>query len=305
MERFRIKCPKCFKPKFWKTSDSRLRCQNCRYLFTPKLNSVNISNKLLKQVVTEFVLGHSTNVILDRVKISKHKLLKTLTLLRIAMTKDLPEVFEGIIEVDETYLGGQMKNKRIKEKFQIKAENKGKKKMSGFGTVKQPAFGILCRKGKVFAKIVSGIEAKDLQPLIEKQVKKGSIICSDTWRGYTGLAAKGYVHRLVEHGKNEYSDKRGGHINGLEGFWGYLKRKLASKGGIRKEKLPLYLGEYVWRYNHKSLLFKEQEKHLLNLWQKENHSLLKYRTLARKIKQNIHLSSILLTPIINILGPKN
>jgi hypothetical protein len=43
----------------------------------------------------------------------------------------------------------------------------------------------------------------------------------------------------------------GNHINGLEGFWGYLKRKLASKGGIRREKLPLYLGEYVWRYNHR------------------------------------------------------
>ena len=43
-----------------------------------------------------------------------------------------------------------------------------------FGTVKQPVFGILCQKGKVFAKIVSGIEAKNLQLLIEGQVKKGS-----------------------------------------------------------------------------------------------------------------------------------
>ena len=111
MERFRIKCPRCFKSKFWKTSDNRLRCKNCHYIFRPKTNLVNISNKLLKQVIVEFVLGHSTNVILERVKISKHKLLKTLTILRIAITKDLPEVFEGIIEVDETYLGGQMKNK--------------------------------------------------------------------------------------------------------------------------------------------------------------------------------------------------
>jgi len=106
---------------------------------------------------------------------------------------------------------------------------------------------------------VPNIEAKDLQPLIERQVKKGSTICSDTWRGYTGLVTKGYVHRLVKHGENEYSDKRGGHINGLEGFWGYLKRKLAAKGGIRKERLPIYLGEYVWRYNHRQFSFKERE----------------------------------------------
>ena len=64
-----------------------------------------------------------------------------------------------------------------------------------------------------------GIEARDLQPLIEKQVKKGSIICSDDWCGYTGLVAKGYMHRLVEHGKNEYSDKKGSHIiRGLLGM---------------------------------------------------------------------------------------
>ena len=51
----------------------------------------------------------------------------------------------------------------------------------------------------------------------------------------------------------------------MEGFWGYLKRKLAAKGGIRKEKLPLYLGEYVWRYNHRKLKLEEQEKLLSNL----------------------------------------
>ena len=60
-----------------------------------------------------------------------------------------------------------------------------------------------------------------------------------------GLAAKGYVHRLVKHHKGEYSDGKGNHINGLEGFWCYLKKRLTAKGGIRKKRLPLYLAEYV------------------------------------------------------------
>ena len=84
-----------------------------------------------------------------------------------------------------------------------------------------------------------------------------------------GVAAKGYVHRLVRHHKGEYSDGKGNHINGLEGFWGYLKRRLTAKGGIRKERLPLYLAEYVWRYNHrndsiqiqKKLILKQLERH--------------------------------------------
>ncbi|GFP28711.1 IS1595 family transposase, partial [Candidatus Hakubella thermalkaliphila] len=179
--------------------------------------------------------------------------------LRMEMTKDIPEVFEGIVEVDETYLGGQMRNKRKEIKIKL-----GKNRR-GFGTVKQPVFGILCREGKVFAEIVPGIEAKDLQPLIEKQVKEGSIICSDGWRAYTGLSVKGYVHRIVYHSQKEYSQKNGRHINSLEGFWGYLKRKLAAKGGIRREKLPLYLGEYVWRYNQRKLSLKEQENRLFEL----------------------------------------
>lgn len=258
MVRRKTKCPKCGKRKFWKTGDGRLKCLRCRKMFVLKNNPCAVPNNLLKQIVSEFILEHSTDVILHRVKVSKHKLLKTLTLLRIAMTKDVPDVFEGIVEVDETYIGGQWKNKRL----EIKAKSMQSKR--GRGTTKQPVFGILCRSGKVFAELIDVAEAETLQPIIEKQVKKGSTICSDTWRGYTGIALKGYVHRTVNHGKSEYSDKRGNHINGLEGFWGYLKRKLSAKGGIRKEKLHLYLGEYVWRYNHRKLNFKEQENTLLS-----------------------------------------
>lgn len=78
------------------------------------------------------------------------------------MTKDVPEVFSGICEVNETYLGGQMKNKRKEIKLKLGRNRRG------FGTVKQPVFGILCREGKVFAEIVNDTEAKDLEPLILK-----------------------------------------------------------------------------------------------------------------------------------------
>lgn len=61
----------------------------------------------MKEVISEFLLEHSTNIILDRIDVSKYKLLKTLILIRIAMTKDVSETFSGIVEVDETYLGGK------------------------------------------------------------------------------------------------------------------------------------------------------------------------------------------------------
>ncbi len=253
-------CPYCkTKTKLWQLKDKRFKCSKCLKRFSLNKGKIKISKKVLKQIISEFVLEHSTNTILERVDISKYKLLKILTITRIEMAKDIPNVFEGIVEVDETYIGGKWKNKSIKNKLKLSKIKRGR------GTLKQPVFGILCRQGKVYAEIVEGVEAKDLQPIIQKKVKQGSIICSDKWRGYTGIAAKGYVHRLVDHSQNEYSDKKGSHINSLEGFWGYLKRKMSAKGGIKREKLYLYLGEYVWRYNHRTLSLKDQENLLFKL----------------------------------------
>lgn len=252
-------CPKCDKArKIYKICDGRYKCSLCKKYFTPNKNLARISKNLLKQIISEFILEHSTNIILDRVDISKYKLLKILTLFRIEMTKDIPEIFEGIVEVDETYLGGKWINKRKSVKLKQKSKR-------GRGTIKQPVFGILCRGGQVWAELIEGVEAEDLQPRIVKKVKKGSTVCSDTWRGYTGIAAKGYVHRLVNHSKHEYSDRKGNHINGLEGFWGYIKRRLSARGGIRRKKLHLFLGEYVWKYNHRNLNFKERENLLFKL----------------------------------------
>lgn len=217
---------------------------------------MRVSRVLARRIVTEFVLEHSTNTVLERVPVSKYRLLKVLARLRAAMLRDVPAVFSGIVEVDETYMGGKWKNRRKN------ARREARKR--GRGTEKQPVFGILCRDGKVWAEVVRGVNATDLQPIIERRVRRGSTVVSDGWKGYTGIATKGYVHRLVDHGKGEYSDRKGGHINGLEGFWGYVKRKFAAKGGIRRERLPLYLGEYVWRYNHRHLSVSERVSWLLH-----------------------------------------
>ena len=204
-----------------------------------------------------FFKGFSSHNIALETGIERKRILRALLHVRGIMAQDIPDVFSGAVEIDETYLGGQWKNKRKSQKVGIAKR--------GRGTQKTPVFGILCRNGKVWAEVVADVEARTLMPLVKQRVKRGSIVYSDTWKSYTGVAAKGYVHRLVEHGKGEYSDGKGNHINGLEGFWGYLKRKLAAKGGIRKERLPLYLAEYVWRYNHRNLTVKQQSDKILNM----------------------------------------
>jgi len=256
-------CPKCQKRKFYRVRRGKLRCKNCLYEFKPKLGGLYLTKGQWKEFLTWFVLSHSLRIIKEQTGLSHYSVFKATRITRQVMFKDVPDDFEGIVEVDETYLGGQKRNKR---KSQLKKDKEilGKESKKGFGTTKQPIFGILCRSGKVHAELVDKTEAKDLIPIITKKVKSGARICSDTWRAYTGLAVRGYVHRTVEHRKKEYT-KGKNHINGLEGFWGYLKRKLAAKGGIQRKYLSLFLGEYVWRYNHRQMNTKEKVNRLLNL----------------------------------------
>jgi len=272
----KVKCPRCLGKKFWKVRRGKLRCKNCRYEFKANKFLLRLNRYQWKKFLKWFLISGRIKVIMEQMKFSKYKVLKCCDFVRRVMLQDIPKVFDGIVEVDETYIGGQWKNKN---KAQRKREIKSKK---GRGTTKQPILGILCRDGKVWAEIIEGVEAKNLQPIIEKKVKKGSTICSDTWRGYTGIATKGYLHRLVNHGKREYVSKEGNHINGLEGFWGYLKRQLYSRGGIRKEKRKLYLGEYVWRYNNRGLSTEEKINKLLGLLKKFD----KFEKCAYNLKRN-------------------
>lgn len=257
----KISCPKCKTKKVYLLSNKKRKCSKCKYEFTPHRLPLYFTRDQWREIIRWFLLELSSHNISLRTGFERRRVLRALTIIRTSLTKDVPEIFSGTVEVDETYLGGQWKNKRKSVRDQ------GSKR--GRGTMKQPVFGILCRNGTVWAEVVNDVGSDTLQTLISKKVTAGSIICSDTWKAYTGIASRGYVHRLVNHGEKQYSDRQGNHINGLEGFWGYLKRKLVSKGGIRREKLPLYLGEYVWRYNHRTENDNVKVKHIIKLLEHE------------------------------------
>jgi len=257
----KMPCPKCRFKKVYVLSNGKRKCSRCKYEFKPHRLPLYLTREQWKEIIRWFLLEQSSLNISLRTRIERKRVLRALTIIRTSLTKDVPKIFSGTVEVDETYLGGQWKNKRRSVREQ------GSKR--GRGTKKQPVFGILCRNGTVWAEVVDDVGAETLQPLISRKVSAGSVVCSDTWKAYTGIASRGYVHRLVNHGEKQYSDGKGNHINGLEGFWGYLKRKLVSKGGIRRERLHLYLGEYVWRYNHRNENDNVKVKRIINLLEHE------------------------------------
>jgi transposase len=125
--------------------------------------------------------------IAQKTRVHRQRILRVLTYLRNSFQKSTLDIFSGTVEVDETYIGGQWKNKKHS------AKAGGSKR--GRGTSKTPVFGILSRGGKVWTQVVNDVEAKTLLSLISKWVELGSTICSDTWESYTGVTANGYVHQ--------------------------------------------------------------------------------------------------------------
>lgn len=157
---------------------------------------------------------------------------------RMAEACELDSPFTGTVEVDESYFGPR----RVKGK-------------AGRGAGKKtPVFGILKRAGKVYTEIVPDCSKAVLQRAIRGKVSRRSVIHSDGWRGYDGLVDLGYKkHWRVDHGKSEFSSKtrRGSHINGIEGFWGYAKTRLARFRGMHPHTFYFHLKECEFRFNHR------------------------------------------------------
>ena len=141
------------------------------------------------------------------------------------------EVFDGEIEVDESYFGGRRKGKR------------------GRGAAgKIPVFGLLKRGGKVYTKVIPDASSATLMPIIERKVIPDSIVYSDCWRGYNVLDVSEFKHYRINHSKL-FADKRN-HINGIENFWNQAKRHMRKFNGVPKEHFGVFLKECEWRFNN-------------------------------------------------------
>lgn len=174
------------------------------------------------------------------------------------MSKDIPGIFDGPIELDETYIGGQRKNKKLHiRKLQ------GKR---GHGTEKLPIVGLFDRcSGQVVVMVEpKKLDINFISQLLRQQCRAASTLYTDGFKMYRSLKNYGYHHEYVDHAGGELV--RGAiHTNNIEGFWGILKRKLGCVGGMRRNRLHLFVGEVVWRFNHRTMTLPEQEKKLFSL----------------------------------------
>lgn len=142
---------------------------------------------------------------------------------------------DGDVEVDESYFGPH----RVR----------GKRGRGASG--KTIVFGLLKRDDKVYTEIVPDCKKATLQAIIRGRVSVEAVIHSDGWRGYDGLVDVGYAkHYRVHHGQNEFANDQS-HINGIESFWSYAKRRLQKFNGVPAATFNLHLKECEWRFNHR------------------------------------------------------
>ena len=186
-------------------------------LFSEDLTAVQISN----------LLGVNRNSVNRILKLIRERILG-LTFYKNSL--------KGEIEVDESFFGAR----RVK----------GKRGRGAYG--KTIVFGIYKRNGRVYTEVVENCSRATLQAIIRGKVDADSIIHSDKWRGYNGLVDLGYKkHYRLDHGKNEFVRGKS-HINGIEGFWGYAKTRLAKFKGMNKKTFLLHLKETEFRYNNRN-----------------------------------------------------
>lgn len=141
--RKKLKCPKCGCDKLWTIRRKKVRCSSCRYEWIPNRLPLHLKRHGWTKILHWFLRGLPSAAIAQETGLHRQRVLRALMYVRMAMQRDIPDVFSGVVEVDETYLGGQWKNKRFQER------KTGSKR--GRGTMKTPVFGILCRSGKVWA----------------------------------------------------------------------------------------------------------------------------------------------------------
>lgn len=155
--------------------------------------------------------------------------------IRTLMMENGGDLLTGIVEVDETYVGGVQK---------------GFKGRNPKGGNKTPVLGIVERGGRIRIYAVKDATASSLIPHIQANVRKGSWVMSDDLLAYKVLPGGGYNHRAVNHSRNFRMGAT--HTQTIEGFWSIFKSGVQSVyRHIGKNYVESYASEYAWRYSNR------------------------------------------------------
>lgn len=159
-----------------------------------------------------------------------------------SLMADKETQLNGQVEVDETYVHANVfKRSSARKKYGLTGARKG-----------QIIFGVVERNGHVRLRHVIVAGKRVIQPHIDAEIAKGTIIYSDEARVYRDLHRRGYRHFTTNHSKHEYVNGNN-YTQNIENVWSHLKRGI--KGiyrSISAQHLQKYANEYAFRYSHRN-----------------------------------------------------
>ena len=233
------------------------KCAQCREQFTVTINTVfeNSHIPLNKWLLAIHLLCASKK------GMSAHQLHRMLGItykcawfmahrIRHAMTAGVREKLSGVVEVDETYVGG-------KGKTQYRGRMTGKTRTVVVSIVK--------RGGEARSYPMMRVTGENLSHVIRTNVARPAHLCTDEFKSYIDIGHMFAAHQTVNHSKGEYS--RGYvHINSCEGLFSILKRGLTGVyHQVAQHHLHRYLAEFDFRYNNRKITDGERTRKAIAL----------------------------------------
>lgn len=244
-------CPYCGHDRLYGFKDGKTwKCAECRERFSIRVGTIFEDSKIpLRKwlaaiwLITSHRKGIASTQLARDLKLTQKSAWFVLHRLRhAARTHSFNRPLRGVVEIDETYVGGKSINRH------------GRRSGTGGGhSGKTPVVGAVQRKGDVVARVLPVASQPELQGFIHDVVSPGAeLLVTDAHPAYSSLI--GFPqHQIVNHNRGEY--RRGNaHTNSIESMWALLKRQIFGiHHWVSPKHLARYVDELTWRYNRREM----------------------------------------------------
>ncbi len=238
-----VECPRCESKNVARMEDRhQYQCRSCRYQFSVTAGTIFHDTHLplwkwflAVYLIVESKKGISANQLKRTLDVSYKTAWYLCHRIRAALNEVDAQLLKGIVEADETFVGG-------------KVEGEGR----GYKGNKTLVVGALQRDGNICLQVVRGRDRETLHDFIRENVS-GDVeaIYTDEWEAYRGVADEDTEHETVNHSEKEYARGKV-HVNSMENVWSLLKRSIiGSYHQVSAKHLDAYLDELEFRFNNR------------------------------------------------------